>query len=330
MPASGVLAATSTPRSSPRSQRLKAGTHIPADSPLSKEKSGEARTPAKANGLAVKGSEVTESPKSRKRVKTEVAIIKEESPALVKGQIPKANKKKTTVKQEEEVETEGNQAKRTKRKREAEDEEETQINGSSPKKSRRKQASNAEEEVEDIETLSQRVKHKKLTKVEEEEASANEPSPQKTKRKNKVKEEEEVQEDEGGEKKVKKKRKTKEEKEAEAMPLAARTNGLRMFIGAHVSCAKGVQNSVTNCVHIGGNAFAMFLKSQRKWENPPLQDEHRDQFISFCGDHKYDAASHVLPHGSYLVNLAQEEPEKATQGTFSQTCLPSVVLSFKS
>ena len=29
--------------------------------------------------------------------------------------------------------------------------------------------------------------------------------------------------------------------------------------------------------------------------------------------HKYDAAKHCLPHGSYLVNLAQAEPEKADQ-----------------
>ena len=80
---------------------------------------------------------------------------------------------------------------------------------------------------------------------------------------------EESQEAEQAPKRVKKHRKTKEEKQAEAMPLAARTNGLRMFIGAHVSCAKGmlliwnqagiilrklfvgVQNSVTNAVHIG-------------------------------------------------------------------------------
>lgn len=34
-------------------------------------------------------------------------------------------------------------------------------------------------------------------------------------------------------------RKTKEEKEAEAMPLAPRTQGLKMFVGAHVSAAKG-------------------------------------------------------------------------------------------
>lgn len=45
--------------------------------------------------------------------------------------------------------------------------------------------------------------------------------------------------DESTPKKTPRKRKTKEAKEAEAMPLAARSKSLRMFIGAHVSCAKG-------------------------------------------------------------------------------------------
>ena len=111
----------------------------------------------------------------------------------------------------------------------------------------------------------------------------------------------------------KRKRKTQEEKEVEAMPLAARTTGLRMFVGAHTSIAKGLENSVKNCVHIGGNAFALFLKSQRKWENPPLKDESRDAFLQACTEEKYDAASHVLPHGSYLVNLAQKDEDKAKQ-----------------
>ena len=88
-------------------------------------------------------------------------------------------------------------------------------------------------------------------------------------------------------------------------------------------------------IGVSGNAFAMFLKSQRKWENPPLQDDHRDQFRAFCDEYGYDAArylspfgnsqsipralvnsipsSHIIPHGSYLVNLAQEETEKSTQ-----------------
>lgn len=48
-----------------------------------------------------------------------------------------------------------------------------------------------------------------------------------------------------------KKRKTKKEIEAEMVPLRARTQGLRMCVGAHVSAAKGVFNSINNSVHIG-------------------------------------------------------------------------------
>ncbi|GBF65153.1 DNA-(apurinic or apyrimidinic site) lyase [Trichophyton mentagrophytes] len=84
------------------------------------------------------------------------------------------------------------------------------------------------------------------------------------------------------------KRETKEDQSAEMNPLAPRASGLRI-----------------------GNAFALFLKSQRKWDNPPLQDEHRDLFRKACVENNYDAALHVLPHGSYLVNLAQEDPAKA-------------------
>ncbi|KAI9701847.1 MAG: hypothetical protein M1836_001191 [Candelina mexicana] len=160
-------------------------------------------------------------------------------------------------------------------------------------------------------------KVRKKRKTEEDEAAIDKEldveEPQKEKRKKKIKEEDEEAVIPGEPKKVKKKRKTKEEKELEAMPIAARSTGLKMFIGAHVSAAKGVHNAVTNCVHIGGNAFALFLKSQRKWENPPLQDEHTAHFKSHCDEHKFDAASHVLPHGSYLVNLAQKDADKAKQ-----------------
>jgi AP endonuclease 1 len=75
----------------------------------------------------------------------------------------------------------------------------------------------------------------------------------------------------------------------------------------------GVHNSINNALHIGGNAFALFLKSQRKWVSPPLATEAQDMFHAFSKEHKYDQSKHVLPHGSYLVNLAQAEPEKAEQ-----------------
>ncbi|KAF4123338.1 AP endonuclease 1 [Geosmithia morbida] len=103
----------------------------------------------------------------------------------------------------------------------------------------------------------------------------------------------------------------------DSMPLAERTaiSGMKkaMYIGAHVSAAGGVQNAVTNAVHIGANAFALFLKSQRKWDNPPLAAEARVQFANQCRAHSYDAASHSLPHGSYLVNLAARDAAKADQ-----------------
>jgi AP endonuclease-1 len=113
--------------------------------------------------------------------------------------------------------------------------------------------------------------------------------------------------------KVVKKRKTKEEKEAEAMPLAARTLGHKLFIGAHVSAAGGVPNAVQNAVHIGANAFALFLKSQRKWANPPLDETHSINFHAHCDKHDFDQNSHVVPHGSYLVNLAHTDPERTKQ-----------------
>ncbi|KPI46022.1 DNA-(apurinic or apyrimidinic site) lyase 1 [Cyphellophora attinorum] len=107
----------------------------------------------------------------------------------------------------------------------------------------------------------------------------------------------------------KRKRKTAAEKEAEAMPLAPRTTGLRMFVGAHTSIAKGVENAISNAVHIGGNSFACFLKSQRKWDNPSLQDTNKEAFRTGLITHKYDGSAHIVPHGSYLVNLATEDEE---------------------
>lgn len=94
-----------------------------------------------------------------------------------------------------------------------------------------------------------RATRKKEVKYEEAPDSDEQPkpaTPKGKKRKVTVKEEVEVKEDVDGEKKAKKKRKTKEEKEAEAMPLAARTVGHKLFIGAHVSSAGGTLLSLMN------------------------------------------------------------------------------------
>jgi AP endonuclease-1 len=151
---------------------------------------------------------------------------------------------------------------------------------------------------------------------QEEEDGIVKPSPKgRARKKPEVKEEAKEEDNDGKatEKPVKKKRKTKEEKEAEAMPLAARTVGHKLFVGAHVSSAGGIQNAPLNSVHIGANAFALFLKSQRKWVNPPILSEAAQGFHDNCQHHSYSQNEHVVPHGSYLVNLAHTDPARTTQ-----------------
>ncbi|KAK5131522.1 hypothetical protein LTR08_000849 [Meristemomyces frigidus] len=111
------------------------------------------------------------------------------------------------------------------------------------------------------------------------------------------------------------KRKSKAEKQAEliTMPLAPRTLHAPLYIGAHVSAAGGLPNAIPNSMTIGANAFALFLKSQRKWNNPPLLPAHCTTFREQCATHGYDQSKYVVPHGSYLVNLAHTDPVRTAQ-----------------
>ncbi|KAG6834477.1 hypothetical protein H0H93_009421 [Arthromyces matolae] len=83
-------------------------------------------------------------------------------------------------------------------------------------------------------------------------------------------------------------------------------------VGAHVSVAGGVENAILNAAEIGANAFALFLKSQRKWTSPPLTKESIDAFKERMETFGY-SSSVVLPHGSYLINLGNPDPAKRKQ-----------------
>ena len=91
-----------------------------------------------------------------------------------------------------------------------------------------------------------------------------------------------------------------------------------------------MHNAVVNLLYIGyvqhilfaslpwadflsANAFALFLKNQRKWENPELDPEFARLFIAGCKEHGIDVAKCCLPHGSYLVNLAHPDPDRKKQ-----------------
>ena len=84
-------------------------------------------------------------------------------------------------------------------------------------------------------------------------------------------------------------------------------------IGAHVSASGGVFNAPLNAAKIGADAFAMFVKNQRRWDAPPLSAE---ETIAFKDALKQSgiSAEHVLVHDSYLINLGhprEAEREKS-------------------
>ena len=84
-------------------------------------------------------------------------------------------------------------------------------------------------------------------------------------------------------------------------------------IGAHVSAGGGVFNAPLNAAKIGADAFAMFVKNQRRWDAPPLSAE---EIVAFKDALKQSGirAEHVLVHDSYLINLGhprEAEREKS-------------------
>lgn len=83
----------------------------------------------------------------------------------------------------------------------------------------------------------------------------------------------------------------------------------RKFVGAHVSAAGGLANAVTHAVASYSQAFALFLRSQRRWEAPPLQPAMASAFREACVTQRF-SLGHVVPHGSYLVNLANADVDK--------------------
>ncbi|KAH7921053.1 AP endonuclease [Leucogyrophana mollusca] len=80
-------------------------------------------------------------------------------------------------------------------------------------------------------------------------------------------------------------------------------------VGAHVSAAGGVENTIYNAASVGANAFALFVKSQRKWTSPSLAADSISSFKARMKEFGYSPA-HVLPHGSYLINLGNPDGEK--------------------
>lgn len=81
------------------------------------------------------------------------------------------------------------------------------------------------------------------------------------------------------------------------------------YTGAHVSAAGGVENAPLNAHKIGATGFALFTKNQRQWVAKELTEESITSFKKYMEEFGYKA-DQVLPHGSYLINLGNPDPEK--------------------
>jgi len=79
-------------------------------------------------------------------------------------------------------------------------------------------------------------------------------------------------------------------------------------VGAHVSTAGGPHHAPANAAAIGAEAFALFTRNQRRWDSPPLGEKEIIAFRTACREHGFPARV-ILPHDSYLINLANPESQ---------------------
>ena len=81
------------------------------------------------------------------------------------------------------------------------------------------------------------------------------------------------------------------------------------YIGAHVSASGGIANAPLRAREIGARAFALFTKNQRQWRAKDLSEKEITAFKKNLADCGFKP-EHVLPHDSYLINLAHPETDK--------------------
>jgi deoxyribonuclease-4 len=81
------------------------------------------------------------------------------------------------------------------------------------------------------------------------------------------------------------------------------------YIGAHVSIGGGIFNAPHNARDIDANAYALFLKNQKRWNAAAYKDEAVWEFKKLNEQYNFDA-NQILPHDSYLINLGNFDKEK--------------------
>lgn len=82
--------------------------------------------------------------------------------------------------------------------------------------------------------------------------------------------------------------------------MATESKLKRPLLGAHVSIAGGVSESIARGTAIGCDCIQIFTKSSRTWKNKPYSEE---EIAAFRRNLRESAIGCVVAHDSYLVNL---------------------------
>ncbi len=79
------------------------------------------------------------------------------------------------------------------------------------------------------------------------------------------------------------------------------------YLGAHMSIAGGLHLAFDRISRAGGDAMQIFVRNQRQWTAPPMTDSDAALFRR-----RWEESGRipVAAHSSYLVNLADSDPEK--------------------
>lgn len=77
--------------------------------------------------------------------------------------------------------------------------------------------------------------------------------------------------------------------------------------GAHMSAAGGLENAFHEGVRVGCQSLQLFVKNQRQWNAPPL---NQDQIDRFQQARRETGLNPVVAHASYLINLANGDRDK--------------------
>jgi deoxyribonuclease-4 len=79
-----------------------------------------------------------------------------------------------------------------------------------------------------------------------------------------------------------------------------------MIVGAHVSIAGGIANSISNAEKIGCETFQIFTKNQNQWREKVYSIDELSAFKSAIVPSPYQTIS-IAAHNSYLINLCSPD-----------------------